>query len=64
MEGVQRDERVVICGELFPRPDIPPCGITFWGMAQTIYRKLRWVESFADADLEAVVGQETRSAKL
>ena len=59
MEGVQRDEKFRIRGELFPRPDIPPCGIALRRMAQAVYRKLRRVESFADADLEEVVGHKT-----
>jgi hypothetical protein len=64
MEGVQRDEKSGIRGELFPRPDIPSCGIALRRMAQAVYWKLRWIEISADTDLQLIIGQETRSATL
>ena len=64
MEGVQRDEKIDICRELFPRPDIPSRGIALRRMAQAVYRKLLRVEGSADADLKLIIGQETRSAEL
>ena len=34
MEGMQRDEKVGICGEFFPRPDVPTCRIALRRMTQ------------------------------
>ena len=64
MEGMQRDEKVGICGEFFPRPDVPTCRIALRRMTQAVYRKLRRVESSADADLELIIGPEKRSAEF
>jgi hypothetical protein len=56
MEGMQRDEKVGICGELLPRPDTPSGSIALRRMTQAVYWELSGLEGSADAGLEPIIG--------